>query len=525
MNESNTEAIAAFRDQTGAVTRLVGSSQRVFVETSAHQLPHYSHWLQNSGEFKFATLVAETGADSLTLKYLFYPHQSTVLLELGLELPSNQLAPSISHLFPAADWHERQIEDLYGIRFSGHPFLGDFMLHDEEWPEGVGPMLPGFDQHSEPPRGGTREQWRPHERLDEEGAFELPVGPIWGDTAESALYLLESPGEEIRLAHSRLFYKYRGIEKIAEGQRPEEVLLIAERASGNAAFAHAIAFCQVIEELGSCHIPPRAQSLRLVFSELERMRWHMGVISELCGATGLSIGRAVGEELTEKLLRLSQVCTGHRYLFGVARIGGLARDLDKAGAEELMASLPKLRHEISRYASWLRGTSSFLDRIEQVGALTHDLASSYGLVGPVARACNLSSDLRWVRPYGLYGDVPEMAVSEAEGDGYARLRVFLREIECSAELIIKILSSLPEGPVYRACPTVAGAGLGWAEAPAGAAFHWVRLGEDNSVLRWHVSPPSFRNFQALHRAVEGAAFQDFPIILASFGLSIAENDC
>jgi Ni,Fe-hydrogenase III large subunit len=113
---------------------------------------------------------------------------------------------------------------------------------------------------------------------------------------------------------------------------------------------------------------------------------------------------------------------------------------------------------------------------------------------------------------------------ETEGDGYARMRVFFDEIRASADLIRRHLETLPNGPVAAPCHPEPGGALAWVEAPAGATFHWVRLDERGLVARLRLGTPGFRNWHAFHRAVEGAAFQDFPIILASFGLTVAEND-
>src|SRR5699024_2718683 len=113
-----------------------------------------------------------------------------------------------------------------------------------------------------------------------------------------------TPGEQIRQAHSRLFYKYRAVEKIAEGKTPEQALLLAERFSGSSAFAHAWAYCQALEKLAGCEVPPRARALRLVFAELERMRYHAAAIAELAGSTALAVGKAMAQEIEEKLLRL-----------------------------------------------------------------------------------------------------------------------------------------------------------------------------------------------------------------------------
>jgi formate hydrogenlyase subunit 5 len=114
---------------------------------------------------------------------------------------------------------------------------------------------------------------------------------------------------------------------------------------------------------------------------------------------------------------------------------------------------------------------------------------------------------------------------EEEGDGYARLRVLFEEARQSADLIRQWLFALPDGPVSaQASLWRAGAALAAVEAPNGAAFHWLRLNADGSVARYRLTPPSFTNWHGFHLAAENFAFQDFPIILASFGLSNAECD-
>ena len=118
-------------------------------------------------------------------------------------------------------------------------------------------------------------------------------------------------------------------------------------------------------------------------------------------------------------------------------------------------------------------------------------------------------------------DVP----TESEGDGYARLRVLFAEVRAAMRIIGQAFETLPEGPVGTGrVPSGPGAALGWAEAPLGAAFHWVRLDDEGRVSRYRIISPSFVNWHAFYLAAEAFAFQDFPIILASFGLSVAEND-
>ncbi|MGH8127676.1 MAG: NADH-quinone oxidoreductase subunit C [Gammaproteobacteria bacterium] len=499
---------------------------RLIIDAATEAVPDLAVELTTAYGCEFATLVVEPTdeIDGYVVHYFFYAPDDATRVEIETRAAPGVALPSISDRIHAADWHEREAEDLYGIHFAGHPFLGDFVLHDNEWPEDVTPMRRSFDARVRPQERGLGENWQPRRLLDEEGALVLPVGPIWGDYHEAGLWLLETPGEQIRQAHTRLFYKYRGVEKIAEGQTPEHALLLAERFSGSAAFAHAWAYCQALEKLAECEVPPRARALRLVFAELERMRYHVAAIAELAGSTALAVGKSMTQEITEKLLRLSGEVCGHRYLFGLIAPGGLAWAPDAAALARLDQGVRTTAAELAKLGVWLARSSSFLDRIEEMGTLTPELADTYGVVGPVARASGRALDLRTALPYGDYAQTPPEIPGEIEGDGYARLRVWLAETAISAQLIAHTLSELPDGPIATECTPAPGGALGWTEAPSGATFHWLRLDAEGHIARWRAGTPGFRNWHAFHRAVEGAAFQDFPIILASFGLSVAEND-
>jgi formate hydrogenlyase subunit 5 len=134
-------------------------------------------------------------------------------------------------------------------------------------------------------------------------------------------------------------------------------------------------------------------------------------------------------------------------------------------------------------------------------------------------------DIRKVFPYAAYKSVDFTIPAERQGDGYARLRVFFQEAEQSAAIIGQVAPRMPDGPVLADTKKRrAGVALSAIEAPHGAAFHWVRLGDNGIVTRYRVTPPSFTNWHGFHLAAENFAFQDFPIILASFGLSNAECD-
>jgi len=173
----------------------------------------------------------------------------------------------------------------------------------------------------------------------------------------------------------------------------------------------------------------------------------------------------------------------------------------------------------------LRDSSSFLDRLEEVGMVAHVDARRFSLVGPIARGCGLARDLRKAQPYSGYEAFQFDVPSESEGDGYARLRVLFAEARQSLRIMNQAAAAIPPGAARAAPADISGGGaLGWVEAPRGASFHWLRVAEGGTVERYRIVTPSFINWRGFHFAVEKFAFQDFPIILASFGLSPAEND-
>ena len=156
-------------------------------------------------------------------------------LQLPIEVAT---VPSISSEVHAADWHEREVEDLFGLHFENHPRLGDFILPDQIWQEGINPMRKKFDANQPHFERQPDANWRPLLVVQDPGSFAMPVGPVYeGGIGESLHFLLETVGEDVIRASPRLFYKYRAVEKIAEGRSISDVLLLAERFAATSAFA------------------------------------------------------------------------------------------------------------------------------------------------------------------------------------------------------------------------------------------------------------------------------------------------
>ena len=476
-------------------------------------------------EFSFAGLIVEEGASEWQLRYCFYGDRQAGWVHVLVNAPLDaKIFPSIVKFVHAADWHEREAEDLYGLTFEGHPRLGDFVLHDDTWQENVEPMRRHFDSREAMRHRKSDADWRPQRIVEEPGAFVMPIGPKYSGVTESVLFLLETVGEDVIRSVPRLFYKWRAIEKLAEGKRPDEVLLLAERFAATTAFAHGLAFCGAVESICGAVVPARAGVLRVFLAELERLRQHAGAIQEICESTALVVANSQAGILEEDLLRISGELTGHRYLFGLLALGGLLCDLPNDACRKALNQSQRALKQLNELEQRLRVSSSFLDRLEEVGFIALKDANAYGLLGPVARASGLVRDLRRAQPYSGYEDFQFDVPSEQEGDGYARLRVLFAEARQSVRLMEQAVAALPGGGIHGPLQLRAGAALGWVEATRGGAFHWVRLTDDGRIARYRIVPPSFANWHGFHLGVEKFAFQDLPIILSTLDLSVAEND-
>jgi Ni,Fe-hydrogenase III large subunit/Ni,Fe-hydrogenase III component G len=475
--------------------------------------------------FSFASLIVEETSTEWLLRYAFYGERPAGWVHVLVNSPLDETRfPSIVKFVHAADWHEREAEDLFGLVFEGHPFLGDFILHDDAWQEGVEPMRHKFSAQTKVTERWPNSDWRPRRIVQESGAFVMPIGPVFSAPAEAVHFQLETVGEDVIRAVPRLFYKYRGIEKIAEGRAVKDVLLLAERFSATTAFAHGLAFCQAVESIGHADVPMRALTLRVFVAELERLRHHVGAIEGICESTALAVAASQTAILEEELLRVSGALTGHRYLFGLTIPGGLSKDLDDAACREALRRCQEVLGRLNRLERMLRLTSSFLDRLEEVGFIPERNAFAYGLVGPIARASGVGRDLRKMQPYAGYEGFSFDIAIEREGDGYARLRILFEEARQSVRLMEQAVAGLRAGPGRALAAFEPGAALGWVEAPRGAAVHWVKVDEHGIVARYRIAPPSFFNWHGFHLSVENFAFQDFPIILSTIDLSVAEND-
>lgn len=460
--------------------------------------------------------------------YAWFPSASDAELRYVATLPGQETftgwrvpvrgdsVPSLAAISPLLGWHEREVMEMSGIAFSGHPeperLVTAFLPRTERGP--LEPVSPQRDSVAATlPAPVLPAVSGKHVQL-------LPYGPVRADVLESAQFIFYYLGEGILHYHPNLFLKHRGMEKQFEGMDVGSATFLAERVAGIDSVAHAIAYVEAIEDAADCEVPVRAQWIRLLAAELERIYNHLHYLGHLCHTTTLKVGEAQGKLLEERAKQINGRASGSRFLRSLVWPGGVRSELD---LEAIREGLEVLKPQIDEYIGLIERTTSYLDRLISTAPLSQQLAFDQGATGPIERASGVDRDLRRDHPYAAYRTLrPEVAVAQ-EGDAAARMRVRIAELRASIALVDKaIAEGLPEGALSAVCIPPAGSeGLGWSESPRGTVLYAVHIGTDGRLLRVKIKSPSFANWRVFPSTVHDSNMMDYAINEASFGLTIS----
>jgi Ni,Fe-hydrogenase III large subunit/Ni,Fe-hydrogenase III component G len=451
---------------------------------------------------------------------LHRPGQDVVRLRADLPAVDPRY-PSVGRMVPAALWDEREAFDLLGIVADGHPDPRPLVLH-EAYPSGFHPLR--HDSPPEPPDGPFDREYVPVTGSGT-GVYELPVGPIHAGVIEPGHFRFTVVGESILHLDARLFYTHRGVERLVQGRPVEQARAVIERACGVCTVTHGLAYAMAVERVAGVTVPRRAQVLRAVLAELERLYNHVGDLGNLCAGVGFNPGSSQLGWLKERLLRINESVTGHRYLTGAVAPGGLAVPPTEAALADLPRRLGEIEQDLHRLLHVVSRAEAVQDRFRGAGRVSRDLAIRLGATGVTARASGIATDLRRDLPTGAYVDLAVPVVESAGGDVAARFHVRAQEAIGSLDLLRELLASVPDGPDRAPVDDVpAGSALGWAEGPRGASWLWLRVGSSGTVERLHLRSASFANWPVVAAAVPDNLVPDFPLINKSFELCYACTD-
>jgi Ni,Fe-hydrogenase III large subunit len=426
--------------------------------------------------------------------------------------------PTLATKHPPADRLERTVHDLHGIQTFGRAELRPWLDHGQ-W--GVWAPL-GANGRAD--RRDPADY--PFLPVRGEGLHEIPVGPVHAGIIEPGHFRFAANGEAVVRLEERLGYTHKGIDGLLGNVPPERAAAVIGRVSGDSTVAYAFAFARAVEAALEVAPPPRAQVLRGVMAELERIANHLGDVGAICNDAAFTLIHAHCGILREQVLQACDAAFGHRLMMDRICPGGVAQDLSPEGSAGILAMLDEIAPAFARIVQLYDETPSLQDRTCTTGVVRKELAARWGAGGHVGRASGRNFDTRRDLPYPPYdGAAFDVPVFEA-GDVDARVWVRIREVEASVALLRTWLAALPEGDIRAPLGRAGDAreGIAMVEAFRGDVLVWVRLHASGIVERAHARDASVFQWPLLEAAIEGNIVADFPLCNKSFNCSYSGHD-
>lgn len=377
--------------------------------------------------------------------------------------------------------------------------------------------------------------------------YKVPVGPIHPALKEPVHIELTVLGEEVIAADFTPGQTHRGIEWMGLSRNPVQIVHLTDRICGICGVTHSLCFARAVEQVAEINAPERADYVRTIIAEFERIQSHLlwaGVAAHELGFDSLFY---LAWRVREDALDAIEVITGNRVNYDIIQIGGVRRDITPDMLPKIKKCLDSYKDLFGKLKKLFLEDAVIKSRCVGCGILTKEKAAAYSTVGPTARASGLPADLRADYPYCAYGDLdikpilPEVYGKKAEGDTYDRIVVRIFEIAQSIEIIEECLANMPEGPVLyeekvakilALCKKASGEAVGRHEAPRGEALHYVAMNKADAPVSWKVKASSYSNLHVWPIILKGIQLADVPIVVASIDpclsctdrVAVASND-
>jgi NADH-quinone oxidoreductase subunit D len=356
--------------------------------------------------------------------------------------------------------------------------------------------------------------------------FVVPIGPQHPALKEPGQFQFTVDGEIVTGASIRLGFVHRGIEKACESRNYTQDLYLLERVCGICSHVHATAFALGVEKLAGVEAPPRAEAIRVLGGELERIHSHLlwlGVAAHEGGFDTLFMYTWRDREVVMDLL---ESISGSRVHYSINVIGGVKYDITDKMADDIRRGMDFLEERTHYYMKVVTTDDTFVGRTRGVGRMTKEHAERLGAVGPTARASGAQRDIRFNAPYSAYKDFPINVIMDTAGDLEARFVVRIKELFESYRLIREILDKLPEGDltvkVKRRIP--AGEVISRVEAPRGELFYYIQSDGSDMPARVKARTPSLCNWATISDVAVGLKLADMPMLLVGIDPCFSCND-
>ena len=533
-------------------------------------------------KYGYDLLSSVTGVDYIETNqyevvYHAYRSSGGSALVFKVQIPREDPAevPSLIEVWPGVDLQEREIWDLYGIRFSGHPDLRRILMwegfeghpmrkdwkeafyeeevkpHKSRWPEGnhkyaeartdYGDNInfePGFDPEKWTPTDPEEALYtalKKYKTEEKDGIktdhIVVNMGPQHPSTHGVFRAVVVLDGEQIVSLKPVMGYLHRNHEKIGERNTWLQNYPFTDRLDYFNSMYNAWGYSLAVERLLGLQVPERAEYIRVIMGEMSRIQNHLVLFGMLWNDLGAYFTPALyAFEERELMLDIFEAVSGSRMMCNYHRFGGVVRDIDPASMQKIKDLVfDRLPRKIEEFERLLSENEIFVSRMKGIGYLSPADCLAYSVTGPTLRAAGIPYDIRRAEPYGIYDRFEFDIPLKHNSDLMDRYLVRIEEIKQSMRILRQALKDIPEGPVLANKPTYqikvpAGEAYGRVEGPKGELGYYIISNGKGNPYRYHIRTPSFVNITSVEKMCVGTKIADFVTILGMVDIVLGELD-